>query len=46
MNKGMFLVKLKCRVFYVFVVVLLSVIGCTDDVELGISYDEVRDIMG
>ena len=47
--------KLKCRVFYVFVVVLLSVISCSDDrsleekfddIELGMSYDEVRDIMG
>ena len=55
MNKGTFLVKLKCRVFYVFVVVLLSVISCSDDrsleekfddIELGMSYDEVRDIMG
>ena len=55
MNKGMFLVKLKCRVFYVFVVVLLSVIGCSDDrsieekfddIELGMSYDEIRDLMG
>jgi len=55
MNRGTFLVKLKCRVFYVFVAVLLSVIGCSDDrsieekfddIELGMSYDEVRDIMG
>jgi hypothetical protein len=55
MNKGTFLVKLKCRVFYVFVVVLLSVIGCSDDrsieekfddIELGMSYDEIRDLMG
>ena len=32
--------KLKCRVFYVFVVVLLSVIGCSDEDDPRVIYED------
>ena len=47
--------KLQYKILCVFTVILLSIIGCSDDrsleekfddIELGMSYDEVRDIMG
>ena len=49
------IMKLQYKILCVFTVILLSIIGCSDDrsleekfddIELGMSYDEVRDIMG
>ena len=50
------MMKLQCKILYVFAVVLLSLVGCSDNrsleekfeesVELGMSSAEVRDIMG
>ena len=49
------MMKPRYKILCVFAVVFLSVIGCSDDrsleekfddIELGMSYDEVRDIMG